>query len=131
MAHQTVKSGYTALVDRLNRFPQGAPPCDVLYETTSDEEVPVWDDVIIEVRDLQKHFPISGGLLKRQVGAVEGRAHRLARARIDQIEGVERVQARRCVPGAVQPRLLLYPDELARVGVPATDLILNLGIETP
>ena len=32
MAHQTVKSGYTALVDRLNRFPQGAPPSDVLYE---------------------------------------------------------------------------------------------------
>ena len=31
MAHQTVKSGYTQLVDRLNRFPQGAPPSDVLY----------------------------------------------------------------------------------------------------
>jgi Na+-translocating ferredoxin:NAD+ oxidoreductase RNF subunit RnfB len=31
MAHQTVKSGYTELVDRLNRFPQGAPPSDVLY----------------------------------------------------------------------------------------------------
>ncbi len=30
MAHQTVKSGYTELVDRLNRFPQGAPPSDVL-----------------------------------------------------------------------------------------------------
>ncbi|MCP4722720.1 MAG: (Fe-S)-binding protein, partial [Desulfobacteraceae bacterium] len=26
MAHHTTKSGYTALVDRLNRFPQGAPP---------------------------------------------------------------------------------------------------------
>ena len=31
MAHQTVRSGYTELVDRLNRFPQGAPPSDVLY----------------------------------------------------------------------------------------------------
>jgi hypothetical protein len=31
MAHQTVKSGYTELVDRLNRFPQGAPPSEVLY----------------------------------------------------------------------------------------------------
>ena len=31
MAHRTVKSGYTDLVDRLNRFPQGAPPSDVLY----------------------------------------------------------------------------------------------------
>jgi Na+-translocating ferredoxin:NAD+ oxidoreductase RNF subunit RnfB len=32
MAHQTVKSGYTDLVDRLNRHPQGAPPSDVLYK---------------------------------------------------------------------------------------------------
>ena len=32
MAHQTVKSGYTSLVDRLNRYPQGAPPSDVLYK---------------------------------------------------------------------------------------------------
>ncbi len=32
MAHTTVKSGYEQLVDRLNRFPQGAPPADVLYQ---------------------------------------------------------------------------------------------------
>ncbi len=32
MAHHTVKAGYSALVDRLNRFPQGAPSSDVLYE---------------------------------------------------------------------------------------------------
>ncbi|RMF02495.1 MAG: 4Fe-4S dicluster domain-containing protein [Chloroflexi bacterium] len=32
MAHHTVKSGYAQLVDRLNRFPQGAPPSDVLYQ---------------------------------------------------------------------------------------------------
>jgi ferredoxin len=31
MAHQTVKSGYSELVDRLNRCSQGAPPSDVLY----------------------------------------------------------------------------------------------------
>ena len=31
MAHQTVKTGHAQLVDRLNRFPQGAPPADVLY----------------------------------------------------------------------------------------------------
>ncbi|MGB9358822.1 MAG: 4Fe-4S dicluster domain-containing protein [Acidimicrobiia bacterium] len=31
MAHQTVRAGYDQLVDRLNRFPQGAPPSDVLY----------------------------------------------------------------------------------------------------
>ncbi len=31
MAHVTLKSGYTELVDRLNRFPQGAPPSDTLY----------------------------------------------------------------------------------------------------
>ena len=32
MAHQTVKSSYASLVDRLNRHPQGAPPSDVLYQ---------------------------------------------------------------------------------------------------
>ena len=31
MAHTTLKSGYATLVERLNRFPQGAPPSDVLY----------------------------------------------------------------------------------------------------
>ncbi len=31
MAHLTAKAGYDQLVDRLNRFPQGAPPSDVLY----------------------------------------------------------------------------------------------------
>jgi ferredoxin len=32
MAHTTLKSGYTELVERLNRFPQGAPPGDTLYK---------------------------------------------------------------------------------------------------
>ena len=32
MAHVTLKSGYTELVDRLNRYPQGAPPSDTLYQ---------------------------------------------------------------------------------------------------
>jgi NAD-dependent dihydropyrimidine dehydrogenase PreA subunit len=32
MSHHTVKQGYTSLADRLNRFPQGAPASDLLYE---------------------------------------------------------------------------------------------------
>jgi Pyruvate/2-oxoacid:ferredoxin oxidoreductase delta subunit len=32
MSHLTLKQGYTELVDRLNRFPQGAPPSDTLYK---------------------------------------------------------------------------------------------------
>lgn len=32
MAHHTVKSGYEALTERLNRFPQGAPPSKTLYQ---------------------------------------------------------------------------------------------------
>ncbi len=32
MSHATLKSGYTELVDRLNRFPQGAPPSETLYK---------------------------------------------------------------------------------------------------
>ena len=31
MAHRTIKSSYEQLVERLNRFPQGAPPSDLLY----------------------------------------------------------------------------------------------------
>jgi Na+-translocating ferredoxin:NAD+ oxidoreductase RNF subunit RnfB len=31
MAHKSLKSGYSELVDRLNRFPQGAPPSETLY----------------------------------------------------------------------------------------------------
>ncbi len=32
MAHHTLKSSYTRLTDRLNRFPQGAPPSQLLYK---------------------------------------------------------------------------------------------------
>jgi ferredoxin len=31
MAHHTLKSGYEQLSDRLNQFPQGAPPTELLY----------------------------------------------------------------------------------------------------
>jgi ferredoxin len=32
MAHNTIKSGYSSLADRLNRFPQGAPPSKLLFK---------------------------------------------------------------------------------------------------
>jgi ferredoxin len=32
MTHHLMKSGYAALTDRINRFPQGAPPSDTLYK---------------------------------------------------------------------------------------------------
>ena len=32
LSHTTLRSGYTELVERLNRFPQGAPPSDTLYK---------------------------------------------------------------------------------------------------
>jgi len=32
MSHTTLRSGYTELVEHLNRFPQGAPPSDTLYK---------------------------------------------------------------------------------------------------
>ncbi len=35
MAHITLKSAYENLVDRLNRFPQGAPPSETLYKILS------------------------------------------------------------------------------------------------
>jgi ferredoxin len=33
MAHRTVKDGYRQFADRLNLFPQGAPPTDLLFKT--------------------------------------------------------------------------------------------------
>ncbi len=35
MAHHTLRSAYHPLVDRLNRFPQGAPPSELLYKILS------------------------------------------------------------------------------------------------
>ncbi len=35
MSHVTLKSGYTDLVDRLNRFPQGAPSSETLFKILS------------------------------------------------------------------------------------------------
>ncbi|HSQ22691.1 MAG TPA: 4Fe-4S dicluster domain-containing protein [Coriobacteriia bacterium] len=32
MSHVTMRSGYSEFVDRLNRFPQGAPPSETLYK---------------------------------------------------------------------------------------------------
>lgn len=32
MAHNTIKSGYHNLADRLNRYPQGAPPSELLFK---------------------------------------------------------------------------------------------------
>lgn len=32
MAHHTIKSSYSNLADRLNRFPQGAPASEVLFK---------------------------------------------------------------------------------------------------
>lgn len=31
MAHHTINSAYSRLVERLNRFPQGAPPSELLF----------------------------------------------------------------------------------------------------
>jgi len=35
MAHTTLRTSYSALTDRLNRFPQGAPPSDLLFKILS------------------------------------------------------------------------------------------------
>ncbi len=32
MAHRTLKNSYSQLSDRLNRFPQGAPPSELLFQ---------------------------------------------------------------------------------------------------
>ena len=33
MGHHTAKDGYAQLADRLNQFPQGAPPPELLFKT--------------------------------------------------------------------------------------------------
>jgi hypothetical protein len=35
MAHQTLKNNYQAFTERLNRFPQGAPPSELLFKILS------------------------------------------------------------------------------------------------
>ena len=35
MAHTTLRTSYSDLTDRLNRFPQGAPPSDLLFRILS------------------------------------------------------------------------------------------------
>jgi len=35
MAHNTSKSGYKKLEERLNKFPQGVPPSETLYKILS------------------------------------------------------------------------------------------------
>jgi ferredoxin len=45
MAHHTPKSGYQSLVERLNQFPQGAPPSDTLFrilEMLFSEQEAAW-----------------------------------------------------------------------------------------
>lgn len=32
MAHHTIKTSYAKLTDRINRFPQGAPPSELLFK---------------------------------------------------------------------------------------------------
>lgn len=32
MAHRTLRNSYSQLSDRLNRFPQGAPPTELLFQ---------------------------------------------------------------------------------------------------
>ena len=35
MAHTTLKTSYSSLADRINRYPQGAPPSDLLFQILS------------------------------------------------------------------------------------------------
>ncbi len=35
MAHHTLHSGYARFVERINKFPQGAPPAKALYQILS------------------------------------------------------------------------------------------------
>ena len=77
MSHHTVKEGYRKLTERLNRFPQGAPPAETLYrimnvlmsETdaqlisllpikpfTAEKAAKLWKKPITETRDILDHL---------------------------------------------------------------------------
>ena len=65
MAHRTLRSGYDRLVDRLNRFPQGAPPSALLYRIlqvlVSDREAGlVIGEYTLECRNESAHGVITG-----------------------------------------------------------------------
>jgi ferredoxin len=71
MAHHSVKSGYVQLADRLNRFPQGAPPSGLLYKILkmlySEQEAKLVSLLPIKPFSIEK----AAGIWKMKPGAAE------------------------------------------------------------
>ena len=84
MAHQTIRSAYSKLVDRLNRHPQGAPPTELLFKIlemlfsekeaeyvsllpikpfTADKAAKIWRKNSVEARSILDALACRGILL--------------------------------------------------------------------
>ena len=81
MAHATTHAAYERLADRLNRFPQGAPPSDLLYRIlellVSDREAGLVAQLPIKPFDARTaasiwHLPVAEA--RRTLDALAGRA---------------------------------------------------------
>jgi len=88
LAHRTLKSGYRDLADRLNRFPQGAPPSELLFKILS---------ILLTEREagLVAQLPIRGFTCKRASA----------------IWGLSEAEARRVLEGLADRAVLLDYEE--------------------
>ena len=88
MSHLTAKSGYSSLIERLNRFPQGAPPSELLTK-------------ILALLFSEKEAGLLGQLPIRPFSA----------ARAAYLWGVREVEAYRMLEGLAERALLLDTEQ--------------------
>jgi len=81
MAHHTARSGYQGLAERLNRFPQGAPPTELLFRILavlmSEREAGLVAQLPIKpftARDAAAAWRVSEGEARAALDALAGRA---------------------------------------------------------
>lgn len=78
MAHHTVRSAYKNLVERLNQFPQGAPPSELLYKILeilfSPEEAEFVASLSIKPFTAEKAAALTGKPLNETIKMLEGLA---------------------------------------------------------
>lgn len=81
MAHHTTRSGYQSLVERLNRFPQGAPASDTLYAILkllfSEEEAGLVAQLPIRpftARQAAARWKVAEAVAQKRLDTLAGRA---------------------------------------------------------
>ncbi|WP_462324864.1 4Fe-4S dicluster domain-containing protein [Desulfoplanes sp.] len=91
MANQTIRPGYDSLVDRINRFPQGAPPSPLLYKILhilfSEKEAALVAKLPIKPFDAHKAAQVWQKPLAETQGILDGLAGRAILVDIEEEDG--------------------------------------------